>query len=57
MPDPGIDIVLREPVGVCALIVPWNFPLLITSLEDRAGARVRQPGDHQARVAHARSPR
>jgi acyl-CoA reductase-like NAD-dependent aldehyde dehydrogenase len=23
--------VLREPVGVCALIVPWNFPLLITS--------------------------
>ena len=21
---------LREPVGVCALIVPWNFPLLIT---------------------------
>ena len=29
--DPGIDIVLREPVGVCALIVPWNFPLLITS--------------------------
>ena len=29
--DPGIDLVLREPVGVCALIVPWNFPLLITS--------------------------
>ena len=24
-------MVLREPVGVCALIVPWNFPLLITS--------------------------
>jgi acyl-CoA reductase-like NAD-dependent aldehyde dehydrogenase len=31
VPDPGLDIVLREPVGVCALIVPWNFPLLITS--------------------------
>ena len=29
VPEPGIDIVLREPVGVCALIVPWNFPLLI----------------------------
>ncbi|MBM3673926.1 MAG: aldehyde dehydrogenase [Actinobacteria bacterium] len=28
--DPGLDVVLREPVGVCALIVPWNFPLLIT---------------------------
>ena len=31
VPDPGLDVVLREPVGVCALIVPWNFPLLITS--------------------------
>jgi len=29
--DAGIDVVLREPVGVCALIVPWNFPLLITT--------------------------
>lgn len=29
--DPGLDVVLREPVGVCALIVPWNFPLLITA--------------------------
>src|SRR6185295_12791015 len=28
--DDGLDVVLREPVGVCALIVPWNFPLLIT---------------------------
>lgn len=29
--DAGIDVTLREPVGVCALIVPWNFPLLIAS--------------------------
>jgi acyl-CoA reductase-like NAD-dependent aldehyde dehydrogenase len=29
--DPGLDVVLREPVGVCALIVPWNFPLLIAT--------------------------
>jgi acyl-CoA reductase-like NAD-dependent aldehyde dehydrogenase len=29
--DPGLAITLREPVGVCALIVPWNFPLLIAS--------------------------
>ncbi len=29
--DSGIDLVLREPVGVCGLIVPWNFPLLITT--------------------------
>lgn len=27
--DAGIDVVLREPVGPVALIVPWNFPLLI----------------------------
>ncbi len=29
--DAGLDVVLREPVGVCGLIVPWNFPLLITT--------------------------
>ena len=29
--DPGLDITLREPVGVCALITPWNFPLVIAS--------------------------
>lgn len=25
----GLDFTLREPVGVCGLIVPWNFPLVI----------------------------
>ena len=29
--DAGLDVVLREPVGPVALIVPWNFPLLIAS--------------------------
>jgi acyl-CoA reductase-like NAD-dependent aldehyde dehydrogenase len=24
---PGLDFTLREPVGVCGLIVPWNFPM------------------------------
>jgi len=28
---PGIDVTLREPVGVCALITPWNFPGVIAS--------------------------
>ena len=28
--DAGLNVALREPVGVCGLIVPWNFPLLIT---------------------------
>ena len=27
----GIELTLREPVGVCALIVPWNFPAVIAS--------------------------
>ncbi len=29
--DPGVDLAVREPVGVCALVVPWNFPLLIAT--------------------------
>jgi betaine-aldehyde dehydrogenase len=28
---PGIDLTLREPIGVVGLIVPWNFPLLMAS--------------------------
>ena len=27
----GTGLTFREPLGVCALITPWNFPLLITS--------------------------
>jgi acyl-CoA reductase-like NAD-dependent aldehyde dehydrogenase len=29
--DPGLDVTVREPVGVCALITPWNFPLVIAT--------------------------
>src|SRR3989304_10571919 len=29
--DTGLDVTLREPVGVCALITPWNFPLVIST--------------------------
>jgi betaine-aldehyde dehydrogenase len=28
---PLLDYTLREPVGVCAQIVPWNFPLLMAA--------------------------
>jgi betaine-aldehyde dehydrogenase len=28
---PGIAMTLREPIGVCGIIVPWNFPIAITS--------------------------
>jgi betaine-aldehyde dehydrogenase len=29
--DPGLDVTLREPIGVCVLITPWNFPLVIST--------------------------
>ena len=29
--DRGLDLTLREPIGVCGLIVPWNFPMMIAS--------------------------
>src|SRR4051795_903578 len=28
---PGLDLTLKEPIGVVGLIVPWNFPLLMAS--------------------------
>ena len=28
---PGVLLSFREPVGVCGIIVPWNFPVAITS--------------------------
>ena len=28
---PGVLMSFREPLGVCGLIVPWNFPIAITS--------------------------
>ena len=27
----GISLTLREPVGICGLITPWNFPIVITA--------------------------
>ena len=39
-PD-AVSRIVYEPVGVCGLIGPWNYPLLQLSLEDRAGARRR----------------
>ncbi|MCI0372797.1 MAG: aldehyde dehydrogenase family protein, partial [candidate division NC10 bacterium] len=29
--SPGLDFTLREPIGVCALIVPWNFPFIMAA--------------------------
>ena len=49
----GVDMTFREPLGVVGLIVPWNFPLNIASLEARPGARLRQHRRAQARRADA----
>ena len=43
----------REPLGVCALITPWNFPLLIAELEGGAGAGDGQHRGGQAGLADA----
>ena len=32
----GTSLTFREPIGVCGLIAPWNFPLAITAWESRA---------------------
>ena len=46
---PGLDLTLREPIGVVGLIVPWNFPLLMASWKVAPGAGRRQHRDPQAR--------
>ncbi|MCH8873389.1 aldehyde dehydrogenase family protein [candidate division KSB1 bacterium] len=28
---PGVCMTFREPIGVCGLILPWNFPIVIAS--------------------------
>ena len=42
---PGLDVTLREPVGVCVLIAPLELPDRDRELEDRAGARVWEHRD------------
>ena len=41
--DPAMfNYTLREPVGVCGQIIPWNFPLLMAAWKLGAGAGLRQ---------------
>ena len=37
----GNGIIRREPIGVCGLITPWNWPLNQVALQGCAGARDR----------------
>ncbi len=50
---PGTGLTFREPVGVCGLIVPWNFPFAITTWKVAPGPGAGQLGRRQARVRHA----
>ena len=38
----GSLMTFREPLGVCGLIVPWNFPLIITAWKVGPGTGDRQ---------------
>ncbi|HBW35131.1 aldehyde dehydrogenase [Desulfosporosinus sp. BICA1-9] len=29
VPGPSINIIEREPIGICGLITPWNFPMIL----------------------------
>src|SRR5258706_9141330 len=31
VPDNALNFTLREPVGVAALIIPWNYPLMMVA--------------------------
>ncbi len=49
---------VRTPIGVCALITPWNFPLAIPTWKFVSRADLRQHGDTQTggRYAAHRDP-
>ena len=58
---PGIDVTLREPVGVCALITPWNFPAVIASWKIApalacGNTAVVKPASARRRSPRSRSP-
>ena len=51
------SFVRREPVGVCAQITPWNYPMMMAVVEVRARHRGRQHRRAQAGTHHARQHR
>ncbi len=48
VPAPSQTFTVREPIGVCGQIVPWNYPLLMAVVETRTG-----PGGGQRLRAQA----
>ena len=55
----GVDMTFHEPLGVVAAIVPWNFPIAITSWKVGPGPGHRQHHRGQAGRDHPadRAPR
>ena len=41
-------VTLKQPIGVCAAITPWNFPIAMITRKVGAGARGRLHRGHQA---------
>ena len=33
VPAPSVTTIVREPIGVCGQIIPWNYPLLMSAWE------------------------
>ena len=46
--EKSLAITMRQPLGVIAAIVPFNYPVELWSHKVAGGARGRQRGDHQA---------
>ena len=55
--DDAVSRVVHEPVGVCGLITPWNYPLLQAVLEGRPGARWRATRSSSSPASSPRPPR
>ena len=52
-----VSRIVHEPVGVCALITPWNYPLLQTSWKVAPALAAGNTLRAQAQRADARTPR
>ena len=48
-----LNYTVREPLGVCALIVPWNFPLLLAAWKLAPALAMGNTVVRQAVAVHA----
>ena len=54
LPQKGAyGLVVRQPIGVCGGIIPWNFPLTLMGTKLGPALAARQHHHHQAGVDHA----